>query len=146
MLDFTRLLLAPEALLFLVLHAVSSLAQSNTLALNQSLTLDTANLATSTFSLPRSSTSRLFISVALCNGETSVSGGNEPRFFVTNNSAVTNPGPSSTDSDVFEIIPGSDGIGNFTLQGSSGGVFSIITGSARPVLEVGISDTGKLST
>ncbi|EJD00456.1 uncharacterized protein FOMMEDRAFT_142366 [Fomitiporia mediterranea MF3/22] len=144
MFDFTRLLLAPEPLLLLVLQVVSSLAQSNTLVLNQSLTLDTANLATSTFSLPQSSTSWLFISVALCNGETLVSGGNEPRFFVTNNSAVTNPGPSSTDSDVFEIIPGGNGMGNFTLHGSSGGVFSITSGNARPILEVGISDTEPL--
>ena len=139
----TRLLASPEALLLLILQTAFSLAQTTSLTINQTLSLDTANLPSTTFSLPKSSTSRLFVSVALCDAGPVGSSGDNARFFVTNNSAVSNPGPSSTESDVFEITLGQTGMGNVTLLGSDGGIFSVTVGSATESFQVGVSDTGQ---
>ncbi|THH03430.1 hypothetical protein EW145_g6263 [Phellinidium pouzarii] len=63
-------------------------------------------------------------------------------FFVTNNTAVSNPGPGSTESDVFEIIIGQSGIGNIMMSMTGGGVFAVDAGSSSQSFEVGVSDTG----
>ena len=143
MFELNRLFLSPKSLLLLLSQALVSLAQTNSIALNQTLFFDTANLASSTLSLPQSSTSQLFISVALCDTGSSA-GNNGARFFVTNNSAVSNPGPDSVESDVYEIAMGSNGMGNFTLLGGNGGVFGISAGSSEQRFEVGVSDSGEL--
>ncbi|KAL5514095.1 hypothetical protein ACEPAG_2856 [Sanghuangporus baumii] len=142
MLHLPRLFLAPEPLLFLILQAIPSFAQPDQLVINQSLPLDTVNLPITTFSLPQSSTSQLTISVALCDTVPLDSNGNNARFFATNNSAVNDPGPNSTESDVYEITLGDNGMGNVTLLGNSGGTFSVSTGSSEQRIEVGVSDTG----
>ena len=138
-----RLFLAPEPLLLLIVQAITSFAQPNLLVINQSLPLDTLNLPSSTFALPQSPNSQLTISVALCDAAPLDSNANNARFFATNNSAVNDPGPDSTESDVYEITLGSDGIGNITLLGNVGGVFSVSVGGSQQRFEVGVSDAGK---
>lgn len=138
--ELARLFLSTKLLSLLAFKVALTYAQTTSIALNQPLFFDTASLSSSTLSLPQSSTSQLFVSVALCDA---ASDDNASRFFVTNNSAVSDPGPNSAESDVYEISVGSNGMGNFTLLGGSGGVFGISAGSAEQRFEVGVSDTGK---
>ncbi|KAH8113052.1 stretch-activated cation channel Mid1 [Phellopilus nigrolimitatus] len=143
MFQLSRLLLFPESLIFLVLYATAAFAQPQPLALNQSLLLSSSSLSSSTFSLPKSSTSLLTVSVALCDAPANNNDG--PRFFVTNNTAVSDPGPDSSESDVFEIVLGGNGIGNFTMDvPNGGGVFAVDVEGAARIFEVGVTDSGPL--
>lgn len=141
MLSFSVLSRLPTSLLSLLIAQVSfALAQTQQLAINQSLSLDSKSLPNPPrFNIPSSSTP-LYISVALCSS--SIPGG--PRFFVTNNSAIGDPGPTFTIKDgVYEIQIGDNGIGNVTLEGlSNGGAFGVTLGSGSETFEVGLSDTG----
>lgn len=132
---FSKFSQLPTPILLLIIHASSGLCQS--LQINQTISLSSSSLSSSTFSLPQSS-SPLTISVALCSSPSR----DGPRFFVTNNSAVNDPGPNTKD-DVFEIEVGDNGIGSVTLEKlSNGGVFGVTLGSGTESFEVGVSDKG----
>ena len=124
-------------LLVLALQIVDISAQE-TLAINQTRTIDTSSLTSNTFRLPQTTTSELVVTIALCGN---LSDGT--RFFVTNNTAIADPSASSGNTDdVFEIVVNGNGFGNFTLLGDGGGMFAISKGSDDLSLEVGVSDGG----
>lgn len=139
MLSLQKLSLIPESLLLLILQASSALAQAQTLQLNQPLPLS-SNSADTTFAIP-SSSSPLAVSIALCSAFPT-SGG--PRFFITNNSAVSTPGAGGG-VDVFEITTGQSGIGSMVLSGlDGGGKFAFEAGSETMSFQVGLSANGAL--
>ncbi|OBZ73627.1 hypothetical protein A0H81_06565 [Grifola frondosa] len=71
-----------------------------------------------TFALPDIST--LYVSVAVC------STGQYPRFFVTNDTSISQPGPGDVDdSSVFEISLGAEGVGTWNGTATHGGVLAI---------------------
>ena len=82
------------------------------------------------------------ISVALCNKPDFSDLSSRARFFATNNSALTNPGPNSAEKDVFELIPRGNGIARLILDGGNGGNFAVHANSASQTFEVGVSDDG----
>ena len=91
----------------------------------------------SIFSLPASAT--LSVSVALCADVSSL-----PRFFLTNDSTITQPGPdSSGGANVFEISL-EDGYGQWTGMMSDGGYLAVSNAGQTP-FEIGVSDQGKSS-
>lgn len=129
------------------LPVVSQSTSDNTLTLNESLSLNTSTLTSSTFPLPASNGStsrRRTISVALCNAQDSSS---RTRFFATNNTAVSDPGPSSAQPDVYELIIQSDGIANVSLtfdgvnEIDSPGVVAVDAGTSSQAFELGMTDT-----
>jgi len=137
----SRFLVLPRPLLFLLIHAGISYAQSSQpLVLNQPLNLVSNSLPSPpVFSIPSSSTP-LTISIAFC--ETPQQDG--PRFFVTNNTQINDPGPGSG-ADVFEVTVDENGIGSVTLENmGSGGVFAVTAGTSPLSFEVGLSDSGPL--
>ncbi len=113
----SRFLVLPRPLLFLLIHASICYAQSSQpLVLNQPLNLVSNSLPSPpVFSIPSSSTP-LTISIAFC--ETPQQDG--PRFFVTNNTQINDPGPGSG-ADVFEVTVDENGIGSVTLENIGGG-------------------------
>ncbi|KAI0245821.1 stretch-activated Ca2+-permeable channel component-domain-containing protein [Lactifluus subvellereus] len=139
----------PQSLWALVASFLFSLpstrAQSSpfSLSLNTPVTLTGNNFSGSStpvlFSLPSSSSSNLTISLALCATTSSSS----PRVFVSNSgSSQTVPGPSGG-ADVFEVILGNLGLGNFTLAlpaGGATGVLAVYGGQASGSLEIGVSE------
>lgn len=134
---FTVLLLA---------HLALAQSTDTTLALNQSLALDTSSLSSTTFALPPSNAStsrRRTISIALCNQQDASS---RTRFFATNNSAVSDPGPTSAESDVYELIVQANGIANLTLEfdgvneAVGAGVVAVDPGSSTQAFEIGVTD------
>lgn len=135
----SKLLFLPQPLLLLLLNAGTLNAQQGqALVLNQALSLASNSLpSTPTFSIPASSTP-LTVSIALC--ETPQQDG--PRFFVTNDTQIDDPGPSSG-GDVFEINVGDNGMGSITLENiGGGGVFAVTAGTSQLSFEVGLSDSG----
>ncbi|KAI5119680.1 hypothetical protein M0805_009624 [Coniferiporia weirii] len=133
------LLLLLQALFVFVAIAF---AQADSLTINGSLALTTTNLSSSTFELPEPSTAFLTVSVALCGA--APASGDATRFFVTNNTAVSNPGPDSTQDGVYEITVESAGVGSVVLDMTGGaGVFAVDAGGAAQSFEVGVSDTSE---
>jgi len=113
----------------------------SSLSLNTPLSLSANNFSSSTpllFSLP--SSSQLTISVALCAPPSS----SPPRVFVSNSSdSQVIPGPNGG-PDVFEVILGSLGLGNLTLDaGDTTGVLTVYGGATSDGLEIGVSQGGK---
>ena len=125
----------PLALLALVqvqlIHAQNTALQLNTLQNFTAATLPRSPV----FSLPDSSS--LSVSVAVCGNDASAT----PRFFVTNDTAITQPGPDSGDPNVFELAL-SDGWGNWTGDASGGGYLSVMNADQTP-FEIGVSDQGE---
>ncbi|OBZ72809.1 putative oxidoreductase C24B10.20 [Grifola frondosa] len=86
-----------------------------------------------TFALPDIST--LYVSVAVC------STGQYPRFFVTNDTSISQPGPGDVDdSSVFEISLGAEGVGTWNGTATHGGVLAIYNSPVGASFQVGISD------
>ncbi|KAF8269120.1 stretch-activated Ca2+-permeable channel component-domain-containing protein [Lactarius quietus] len=112
-----------------------------TLSFDTPVTLSGANFSTTSspvlISLPPSS-SEVTISLALC----AVASSNPPLVFVSNSSdSQVVPGPNGG-ADVFGIQIGSPGLGNFTLEPSSGstaGVLAVYGGSSSDSLEIGVT-------
>ncbi|KAN0128026.1 Stretch-activated cation channel Mid1, partial [Lactarius tabidus] len=116
-------------------------AATPTLALDSPLTLSGQNFSTTSspvlFSLPPSS-SQVTISLALCAAASS----SPPLVFVSNSSdSQVVPGPNGG-TDVFGVQIGSLGLGNFTLEPSSGstaGVLAVYGGTSSDSLEIGVT-------
>ena len=113
----------------------------SSLSLNVPLFLSGNNFSSSTpplFSLP--SSSQLTVSIASCSSPSS----NPPRVFVSNSSdSQLIPGPNGG-ADVFEVILGSLGLGNLTLDaGDTTGVLAVYGGTTSDSLEIGVSQGGK---
>ena len=90
------------------------------------------------FSLPDSSS--LSVSVAVCGNDASAA----PRFFITNDTTISQPGPDNAgDPNVFELAL-SDGWGNWTGDTSNGGFLSVTNAGQTP-FEIGVSDQGALA-
>jgi calcium channel MID1 len=117
------------------------------LAFDTPVTLTGANFSTSStplvFSLP--SSSQITISLAQC----AVASSSPPRVFVTNsssNSQVVIPGPAGG-PDVFEVLIGGLGLGNFTLElptdDAAAGVLAVFGGTTSDSLEIGVSQGGE---
>jgi calcium channel MID1 len=89
------------------------------------------------FSLPGSK-SNVSVSVALCSATTSA-----PRFFLSNDTSISQPGPEDVGEDgVFEIAL-EDGWGEWTGSLTEGGVLAVSnSGSAQTPFEIGVSDDG----
>lgn len=137
--DFAKMLWPLVCLLSLPLTRSQSIHSS--LSLNVPLSLSGNNFSSSTpllFSLP--SSSQLAVSIALCTSPSS----NPPRVFVSNSSdSQVVPGPNGG-SDVFEVILGSLGLGNLTLDaGDTTGVLAVYGGTTSDSLEIGVSQGGK---
>ncbi|KDQ58001.1 hypothetical protein JAAARDRAFT_193486 [Jaapia argillacea MUCL 33604] len=129
-------MLLPLSLL-LLLEAKLLIVQAQQLSLN-SLSAFTASTVPSppSFSLP-STSDALSISVALCSQPSS----QPPRFFITNNSAISDPGPDGG-TDVYEIIL-SDGYGSWTGLMGSGGVLAV-EDVGESTFEIGVATGGPL--
>jgi hypothetical protein len=137
--DKPRMLWVLVLLLSLPLIRPQSIHSS--LSLDTPLSLSANNFSSSTpllFSLPTSS--QLNISVALCAPPSST----PPRVFVSNSSdSQVIPGPNGG-PDVFEVIVGSLGLGNVTLDaGDTTGVLAVYGGTTSDSLEIGVSQGGK---
>ncbi|THH16036.1 hypothetical protein EW146_g4534 [Bondarzewia mesenterica] len=105
-------------------------AQNNTrIALGTPLAVSGSVLASANpqlFVLPDASFGKqLSISVALCTNSSA-----PPRFFVTNSSDVSTPGPDNG-QDVWELTLGTEGFGNLTLGGGAGGKIAIWGGTKK---------------
>lgn len=119
----------PETLICL-LNAAIVLAQSRqTLSINAVTSFQSPNPPS--FTLP--SASQLTVSVALCSGNI---GSSSIRFFVTNSSAVDDPG-SNGGTDVHEIAL-YDGYGNWTGLFPTGGALAVENAGSMP-FEIGVS-------
>lgn len=91
----------------------------------------------SVFTLPDASS--LSVSVALCAAATTL-----PRFFVTNDTTISVPGPNTlNDPNVYEISL-EDGYGQWTGMALNGGFLAVSNVDQTP-FEVGVSDEGKSS-
>ncbi|OBZ71893.1 hypothetical protein A0H81_03524 [Grifola frondosa] len=63
------------------------------------------------------------------------------RFFVTNDTSISQPGPGDVDdSSVFEISLGAEGVGTWNGTATHGGVLAIYNSPAGASFQVGISD------
>lgn len=138
MFSLAKLSRIPESLLLLILHTSLVLGQSQPLPINQTQSFLTAPTDNTTFVLPKSS-SPLYVSLSLCSAPEQ----DGPRFFVTNNSQISDPGSQSTGDDVFEITIDGAGFGSFSFEGApDGGALGVKLGTGVESLEIGVSDTG----
>ncbi|KZT30269.1 hypothetical protein NEOLEDRAFT_1054732 [Neolentinus lepideus HHB14362 ss-1] len=126
-------MLLPHSLL-LLLHVSLTYAQATQqLSIGSLNTYTSANFSGSTspaLRLPPST--NLSVSVAICLSSQSL-----PRFFVTNNTEISLPGPSGG-SNVFEIQL-NDGYGNWTGSTPEGGVLAVTNVGGTP-FEVGVTE------
>jgi calcium channel MID1 len=116
-----------------------TLAQSpQQLTINSFLSFTPASVPNPpTFAVPVSNS--LSISIAFCSDN---SQSPNPRFFITNDSAVHNPGSSNVGtSDVFEIVV-KDGLGVWTGSFNAGGLLGVEDVN-QMAFEVGVSDGGE---
>ena len=89
------------------------------------------------FRLPADTSSPLYVSVALCASSSS-----PPRFFVTNDTTFTQPGPGDVDDvSVFEVIVGPEGFGSWAGTLTNGGILAVQKGSTTTPFEVVVSAT-----
>ncbi|EMD35802.1 hypothetical protein CERSUDRAFT_115744 [Gelatoporia subvermispora B] len=135
---FSRATILPPSLLCLI-QAYFVLAQQSQLVLNQLQQFSASTLPNPpTFSLPTSA--NLSISIALCSNQTT----NVPRFFVTNDSSIPQPGSNNLGQpNVYEIIPNEFGLGNWSGPVSSGGAFSV-SNIGQAAFEIGASNSGPM--
>ena len=91
-----------------------------------------------TFSLPSSSDTR-FVSVALC-----AESDGPPRFFVTNDTSITQPSLSDVNNiTTFEILVGSEGFGSWSGLLTNGGVLAVEAGSTSTSFELLVSTSSE---
>lgn len=124
----------PETILWLLSAAVIQAATTQ-LSLNAVLSLNSQDLPSPpTFSLPAAQ--NLTITVAFCSGTSST------RFFVTNSTSVSDPGPDGG-VDVFEITV-TEGLGSFSGAFLNGGVLALNAGDSDSLsFEIAASDNGQ---
>ncbi|KAG1727781.1 stretch-activated cation channel Mid1 [Suillus paluster] len=103
--------------LWCLIHATFALS-AQTISLNTLYSFSGASVSSDpTFSLPQAQ--QLTVSIAICSAGTS-----SLAFFVTNNTAITDPGQSTSTTDVFEI-PLLNGFGNWTGTAPQGGFLAV---------------------
>ncbi len=127
--------------LFVALPSFLLFAQAQQqLSLDTVVDLDSSKLQSPpSFKLP-SDSNPLYVSIALCANSDS-----PPRFFVTNDTTFTQPGPGDVDNvNVFEVIVGSEGFGSWTGMLANGGILSIQKGSTTTPFEVLVSANSML--
>ena len=128
------------ASLFIVIQSFLLLADAlQELSLGAIADLNSTQLPTPpTFNLPsRSNTT--FVSIALCEQSD-----DPPRFFVTNDTSISDPGSSDVDNvNVFEISIGSEGFGSWSGNLTNGGILSVQNGSAVTSFEVLVSTSSE---
>ena len=87
-----------------------------------------------TFTVP-STTGPLIVSVALC-----AASDHPPRFFVTNDTTLSQPSPSDVDNlNTYEILVGSEGFGSRALVFNDGGTISVAKDSTATPFEMVVS-------
>ncbi len=131
----------PFTLLCLLQTVLGALAQqtSRQLSLNQVVRFNATSLPNPIFTLP-SSSNDLSVSVALCSNGSSL-----PKFIVSNDTSITQLGLSDVGQpNVFEVVLGEDGFGNWTGQAPEGGLLAV-SGAGQVPFEVGVSDQGMQS-
>ena len=108
------------------------------LSLDTFVDLDSSKLPSPpSFRLPADTSSPLYVSVALCASSSS-----PPRFFVTNDTTFTQPGPGDVDDvSVFEVIVGPEGFGSWAGTLTNGGILAVQKGSTTTPFEVVVSAT-----
>ncbi|KAH9847078.1 stretch-activated cation channel Mid1 [Lenzites betulinus] len=127
----------PTSLFAVVLSFLSLVEaqKSQQLVLEKVLDISTANLPNPpAFRIP-ASPNPLFVSVALC-----ATHDNSTRFFLTNDTSISNPGPSDVDSvNTVEIGLPTEGYGIWSTYFTNGGVLSVVKGNAPIEIEVLVS-------
>ncbi|KAI0819725.1 stretch-activated Ca2+-permeable channel component-domain-containing protein [Trametes gibbosa] len=127
----------PTSLFAVVLSFLSLVdaQQSQQLVLERVLDISTANLPNPpTFRIP-SSPNPLFVSVALC-----ATHDNSTRFFLTNDSSISNPGPPDVDSvNTVEIALPLEGYGVWSTYFTNGGVLSVTKGGTPVEIQMLVS-------
>lgn len=106
-----------------------------TLSLDSIVDLNTNSLPSPpTFGVP-STTNLLTASVALC-----AASDDPPRFFVTNDTTISQPSISDVDNvNTYEIVLNSEGFGSRQLTFTNGGIISVVEGSATTPFEMFVS-------
>ncbi|KAI0758644.1 stretch-activated cation channel Mid1 [Trametes elegans] len=83
------------------------------------------------------STDPLFVSVALC-----ANSDNSTRFFLTNDTSISNPGPSDVDPpNTIEVVVQETGFGLWSLSFPNGGVLSVMKGNQPVEIQMLVSAT-----
>ncbi|KAI0695683.1 stretch-activated cation channel Mid1 [Cerioporus squamosus] len=128
-------MLLPITLLAAVTSFLVFAQAQQQLSLDTVVDLDSSKLPSPpSFKLPSDSNS-LYVAIALCTESDS-----PPRFFVTNDTTFTQPGPGDVDNvSVFEVIVGSEGFGSWAGLLANGGILSVQKGSTTTPFEVVVS-------
>ncbi|KAI0653108.1 stretch-activated cation channel Mid1 [Cubamyces menziesii] len=124
--------------LFAVLQGFLLLAeaqQAQQLALEKVVDLSTSSLPNPPTFRISPSADPLFISVALCNASD-----NTTRFFLTNDTTISNPGPSDVDSvNTSELVMPDTGFNEWSNWFTNGGILSVLKGDASVEFELLVS-------
>ncbi|OCH89949.1 hypothetical protein OBBRIDRAFT_777729 [Obba rivulosa] len=130
--------LLPQSLLCLI-QVYLTLAQHTQLTLDNLASFSASTLPNPpTFSLPTSG--NLSVSIALCSSQAT----SLPRFFLTNDSSISQPGPSDLGQpNVYEIFLDDFGLGNWTGPVNSQGVLAV-SNIGQSTFEVGVSNSAPL--
>ncbi|KAL7278152.1 hypothetical protein ACG7TL_008124 [Trametes sanguinea] len=109
--------------------------QSQQLILEQIIDASAASLPNPpTYRIP-ASPDPLFITIALCG-----SSDNSTQFFITNDTSISNPGPSDIDSvNTLELAPSDTGVGTWSQWFTNGGILSVRKGSSTVELQLRVS-------
>ncbi|KAI1787502.1 stretch-activated Ca2+-permeable channel component-domain-containing protein [Ganoderma leucocontextum] len=132
----------PPVSLLAVIQSFLLLAEAQQkLSLDTIAGLNTNNLPNPpTFSVPSSSDTSI-ISVALC-----ASSDHPPRFFVTNDTAISQPSVSDVDNvNTYEIVVGSEGFGSRALVFTNGGTIAVVKDSTATPFEMVVSTNNTTS-
>ena len=135
------MILLPASLFALVQSFLVLVEAQQQLTLGTINDLNTTGLPSPpTFNLPSSSDTR-FVSVALCAESDS-----PPRFFVTNDTSITQPSLSDVNNiTTFEILVGSEGFGSWSGLLTNGGVLAVEAGSTSTSFELLVSTSSECS-
>ena len=133
------MILLPASLFALVQSFLVLVEAQQQLTLGTINDLNTTGLPSPpTFNLPSSSDTR-FVSVALCAESDS-----PPRFFVTNDTSITQPSLSDVNNiTTFEILVGSEGFGSWSGLLTNGGILAVEAGSESTSFELLVSTSSE---
>ncbi|CDO70669.1 hypothetical protein BN946_scf184761.g6 [Trametes cinnabarina] len=130
-------MLLPVSLLLLVQSFLTpvSAQQPQQLILEQVIDASTASLPNPpTYRIPASS-DPLFITIALCGNSD-----NSNQFFVTNDTSISNPGPSDIDFvNTVELAPEDTGVGQLSQVFPDGGILTVHKGSSTVQFQILVS-------
>ncbi len=133
--------LLPVSLLAVIQSFLLLVDAQQKLSLDTTVDLNTNNLPNPpTFTVP-SSSGPLIISVALC-----AASDHPPRFFVTNDTAISQPTLSDVDNaNTYEVVVGSEGFGSRALVFTDGGTISVVKDSTATPFEIVVSTNSEHS-